>query len=347
VPDIEGTARIVLHDWNMGKIAYYTQPPAVHASHGASAAANSALASASVAADGTAPTELDGSRIVAGFDAAFDLAALLGEADAEALGGGSGVGRTPAPAPPQRRYAALEADEDEATALEEDTEPILPAAPPSPPSAAPGTRKPKLGDASFTSSLGKRRRGMDAEEPMSDSESDEEEVSSARALSPLSDDEAPVASSAVPLASAGEGVDAAAAAAAAARANEPEWKQRERAKAEGPALAATKARGRTAELGAFFSAAEMAGLAESRGAARKRAKKAKKRDTLAGAGLVQDLEAAMNIAEPQPVPEELRGGKSKKNKKKKAKAKTSGAGQGGQGAFAALLRQGEGMEEEL
>jgi nuclear GTP-binding protein len=30
VPNVEAAARIVLNDWNCGKISYYCQPPATH-----------------------------------------------------------------------------------------------------------------------------------------------------------------------------------------------------------------------------------------------------------------------------------------------------------------------------
>ncbi|KAH0447974.1 hypothetical protein IEQ34_023197 [Dendrobium chrysotoxum] len=63
IPDLEGAARIVLHDWNIGKISFYSTPPAVHHS-----------------------LQNSGSSLVTDFSEAFDLAALLGEADAEAMG---------------------------------------------------------------------------------------------------------------------------------------------------------------------------------------------------------------------------------------------------------------------
>jgi len=95
VPDLEGTARSVLHDWNSGKIRYHTEPPTRPARRAEDAPA--------------APGQ---DAILTGYSEAFDLGGLLGEADNRVLGGGP--------------VASAEMEHDEpATAAE-------PAAPPAP-----------------------------------------------------------------------------------------------------------------------------------------------------------------------------------------------------------------------
>lgn len=76
VPDLDGTARSVLHDWNTGKIKYQTEPPAKHP--------NLVKPTKPV---GAAPVGEGSAAILTTFSEEFDLAGLLGEADAEALGG--------------------------------------------------------------------------------------------------------------------------------------------------------------------------------------------------------------------------------------------------------------------
>ncbi|KAK0561536.1 nuclear GTP-binding protein nug1 [Tilletia horrida] len=124
IPDTDATARSMLHDWNTGKIPFFTQPPKLHPSAILSkdkrkeeqaaqdgmqvdGAANSISAVAAAAAASSANAESDQAQmqtdkqeepavehsaaIVSSFSEAFDLAGLLGEADAELLGGsGSG-----------------------------------------------------------------------------------------------------------------------------------------------------------------------------------------------------------------------------------------------------------------
>lgn len=82
VPDLDGTARSVLHDWNTGKIKYHTEPPAKHP------ALVRPTKSASTTSQTPAARVDDGSAtVLTSFSDTFDLAGLLGEADAEALGG--------------------------------------------------------------------------------------------------------------------------------------------------------------------------------------------------------------------------------------------------------------------
>lgn len=96
VPDLEGTARSVLHDWNSGKIRYHTEPPTRPARRADDAPA-------------AAPGQ---DAILTGYSEAFDLGGLLGEADNRVLGGAT--------------VASAEMEDDEpATAGE-------PAAPPAP-----------------------------------------------------------------------------------------------------------------------------------------------------------------------------------------------------------------------
>ena len=84
LPDLDATARSVLHDWNTGKIKYHTEPPAKHPdllrrrSSTQSTRQPGALSSSSD--DGSA-------AILTSFSEPFDLAGLLGEADADVLGG--------------------------------------------------------------------------------------------------------------------------------------------------------------------------------------------------------------------------------------------------------------------
>ncbi len=86
--DIDGTARSVLHDWNIGRIKYYTHPPALH---------RSAILSTQATAQESAPEARleQSSAILSGFSEAFDLAALLGDADAEVFGAGTGQSNAP------------------------------------------------------------------------------------------------------------------------------------------------------------------------------------------------------------------------------------------------------------
>ncbi|WFD44932.1 nuclear GTP-binding protein nug1 [Malassezia psittaci] len=77
LPDLIGTARSVLHDWNTGKIRYHTDPPAKAPAH--------LSRNQGAIKPGEAP-KTDEVAVVSSFGDAFDLAGLLGEADAEAFG---------------------------------------------------------------------------------------------------------------------------------------------------------------------------------------------------------------------------------------------------------------------
>ncbi|WFD00872.1 nuclear GTP-binding protein nug1 [Malassezia yamatoensis] len=74
LPDLIGTARSVLHDWNTGKIKYHTEPPAKAPAH--------LHRNQGPIKPGEAP-KTDQVAVVSSFSDAFDLAGLLGEADAE------------------------------------------------------------------------------------------------------------------------------------------------------------------------------------------------------------------------------------------------------------------------
>lgn len=93
IPDLDGTARSVLHDWNVGKIKYQTEPPARPPTlrHRPKVTAGQDADEGSTA-------------IVSSLGEAFDLAGLLGEADAAALGG-DGHYEAP-PQPPAEPVAA-------------------------------------------------------------------------------------------------------------------------------------------------------------------------------------------------------------------------------------------------
>ncbi|PKI83399.1 nuclear GTP-binding protein nug1 [Malassezia vespertilionis] len=76
LPDVDATARSVLHEWNTGKIRYHTDPPKRRLAQGALRTA-----------DGQGLPSEGGDAVLSTFSKAFDLAALLGSADAEAFGG--------------------------------------------------------------------------------------------------------------------------------------------------------------------------------------------------------------------------------------------------------------------
>ncbi|KAK0548248.1 nuclear GTP-binding protein nug1 [Tilletia horrida] len=131
IPDTDATARSVLHDWNTGKIPFYSIPPKLHRSailskdrrpgqpqqNGAggdamevtptnaieamAAAATSTGGPSDNVADAPVPTAQsnleESAAILSSFSEAFDLAGLLGEADAELLGiGNAAAGPTTA-----------------------------------------------------------------------------------------------------------------------------------------------------------------------------------------------------------------------------------------------------------
>ena len=172
IADLEGAARIVLHDWNVGRISYCTKVPAVHPSTQTSAVVD---AQGSVSDDTPAGTSL-----VSTLGQAFDLEALLGEADAEALGGNGrgGVGN-PLIMARQRVLAGQDEEQQSAIALDEEDDGE---------EADAETEQDAGLDSILTSStLGKRarRRG----EVDSDDSDDEEAVSAVPLLVASDDDE--------------------------------------------------------------------------------------------------------------------------------------------------------------
>lgn len=84
VPDLESSAVQVLRDWNTGKISYHTVPPAVHPSSIAKPLNSHAPEYAQEAFESGA--QAGEAAIVKGFAPAFDISALMGEADEEAFG---------------------------------------------------------------------------------------------------------------------------------------------------------------------------------------------------------------------------------------------------------------------
>ncbi|CEH15196.1 GTPase [Ceraceosorus bombacis] len=125
VPDIEGAARIVLQDWNVGRIKWSVAPPVRGLEHQTRASGSSldtrrreGESAAATNAQHDDGQEVKGASVVENFAPAFDLKALLGEADEEALGylQGTGIGSA-VPAPPERTYAPekdeIEIEEDE------------------------------------------------------------------------------------------------------------------------------------------------------------------------------------------------------------------------------------------
>lgn len=276
--DIEGTARSVLHDWNVGRIKYYTHPPALHRSAILSEDKNRDVLSKSIGGvdDGEGRVEKkleESSAILSGFSEAFDLAGLLGEADAEVFGGGTGQSNVPLPEAPAPRYA-VEEEQDEAEdgheAIQDDHEPVA---------AEPETA---LGDTSRRSTLGKRsRRASDSDED--DSDSDDDSIDTPRrilgvpGLDPLADDDDDDINNPIPA------TDALSPAVTSPRST---WPDKLATKATVPSATSK----RTAELSLAFSAEELAQMAPSTGASRRKLKKMKKRADRAGAGLVGQFE---------------------------------------------------------
>ncbi|KAJ1917018.1 nuclear GTP-binding protein nug1 [Mycoemilia scoparia] len=85
VPDIEGAARIVLTDWNTGKIPFYTLPP--HTTTTSVAVANSSTASGNVAATMVVPgTESNqAAEVVSQWAKEFDMDGLMRDLDSKIL----------------------------------------------------------------------------------------------------------------------------------------------------------------------------------------------------------------------------------------------------------------------
>lgn len=88
VPDLESSAVQVLRDWNTGKIAYYTTPPAVHhsmllrAAH-AKAPTGPVVEGSAIRYEAEAGMQTGDAAIVKEFAPAFDLGGLMGDADRE------------------------------------------------------------------------------------------------------------------------------------------------------------------------------------------------------------------------------------------------------------------------
>lgn len=82
VPDLVGTARSIIRDWNAGRIAYYTMPPAVPISSTGKGAAGSAASQVM-----TTNTDVGSASIATALAPEFDLEGLFKEADTIALEG--------------------------------------------------------------------------------------------------------------------------------------------------------------------------------------------------------------------------------------------------------------------
>lgn len=274
--DIEGTARSVLHDWNVGRIKYYSQPPALHRSAILTADnPDKAETGTEGEREGGVENKLaESTTILSGFSEAFDLAGLLGEADAEVFGVGTGEASGPLPEPPAPRIAPLEEEEEkeeeekEEEAIEDDHAPA--AAAKTVPSS---TASPVVGDASHRSTLGKRSRRSSSISSAGE-DSDDDFPSRTIAVPGLDadddDDDASsdiLPSSTLPLEEAGVGGG--------------EWNDKLTAKAFCK---------RAAEPSLAFSPEELAQMAQPAGAARRKLKKLKKRADKAGAGLVVKLQ---------------------------------------------------------
>ncbi|KAJ1044948.1 hypothetical protein NDA10_006629 [Ustilago hordei] len=269
--DIEGTARSVLHDWNVGRIKYYSQPPALHRSAILTADnPDKAERGTQGEREGGVENKLaESTTILSGFSEAFDLAGLLGEADAEVFGVGTGEASGPLPEPPAPRIAPLEKEEEkEEEAIEDDH------APPAAAKTVPwSTASPVVGDASHRSTLGKRSRRSSSISSAGE-DSDDDFPSRTIAVPGLDadddDDDAScgiLPSSTLPLEEAGVGGG--------------EWNDKLTAKASCK---------RAAEPSLAFSPEELAQMAQPTGAARRKLKKLKKRADKAGAGLVVKLQ---------------------------------------------------------
>lgn len=244
-----------------------------------------------------------GSSVVSNYSEAFDLAALLGEADAEAFGGLATSDETKlgksVPAPPARRYA-----EDEGK-IQEDEEPEI------------GTDSNADLSHATTSTLGKRQRDeFDSEDDEDEEEEVAEEVDSdeetdtllggnsagaweARAISKnltaASSLVQPKKKTTLPVSQKSESSPIIP---PITSKDEPEWLERQRAKASLPSKRnqmELNRKGKLDELSTIFSEEELKSLAPSRGNSRKKAKKQKRREEKSGAGLVNILETAMDL----------------------------------------------------
>lgn len=84
IPDLVGTARSILRDWNAGRIPYYTVPPEVPQGATASSSSTSAATNKSML---TTSADVGSAAIVSTLAPEFDLDGLFQEADAGALEG--------------------------------------------------------------------------------------------------------------------------------------------------------------------------------------------------------------------------------------------------------------------
>lgn len=212
VPDIDATARSVLHDWNKGKIRYHTDPPAKAPVH---------ISRPKTTVKPTEAPQADDAAVVSSFGEAFDLAGLLGEADAETLGGDGGYEPRPAPVKPEPVPMPEEAEE----------------------------------PADVTdSTLGKRGRDLDSDDDEDDDDFRRPAGNAFAALMPDDDDDDDEEDEPEP---------------------EPAPKPKAKKTKEAP----------------MFTEAEREGMAVSRGAQRRKARKEKKRK----AGLDVHMEALMDL----------------------------------------------------
>ncbi|UZJ54633.1 hypothetical protein CBS101457_003953 [Exobasidium rhododendri] len=257
IADLDGAAKIVLHDWNIGRISFHTRVPVVH---------HSALAGASSREKSGAEDNTAGVSLMTGLDQAFDLEALLGEADAEALGGGGGekrgndliVARERRELPTRGDREEVEEEEEATPIVEDDDENVV---------VRDGQNN--SGEESFltSSTLGKRRRGLDAFESGSDSEEEMEEETKVP-LSPVSSHDLDR-----------EGGSEAVTSEDLSGFLESSYQDRKQRKAEMPTS-------RQRDLLTIFSKEEIRGIGQRRSEVRKAAKKKKKRLLKSEAGLV-------------------------------------------------------------
>ncbi|KAJ8517896.1 hypothetical protein ONZ45_g4991 [Pleurotus djamor] len=87
-PDILGSARQVLQDWNHQKIPYYSEPPTIHPSLIPSVVASSSSAAPSIAPGAESVGQ---AKILTSFSKPFELEGLFGAADAGAFGGATDI----------------------------------------------------------------------------------------------------------------------------------------------------------------------------------------------------------------------------------------------------------------
>lgn len=240
IPDLEGAARIVLHDWNIGKISYFSKVPTVHRSAlvGSNKSGNQA--------EGATDDSIAGTSLLSSLGEAFDLEALLGQADAEALGGDNGRESSKTSFQPRERKLLPIAEGSQDSAIVEDDEEI--------------ERTRESIKSTTSSTLGKRSRKRDM---TIDSDSEDEEEANVLDVEENSiDDEQMIQSSNNnPTVESGEYYD------------------RRQQKAE-------CLTNRKRDLLTVFSPIELQGMAQRRSDVRKAAKKKKKRLHRSEAGLV-------------------------------------------------------------